>query len=230
MNDLSSEAGLFRRELRDVRTVTQNTDIRLRRLLEAALPVQRPGGLTARHAFCAVRGFTEKRGAEHVARQLFGTDRELSQLIELKTATGPAMTSSAPWAGELIGTVVQDIADNLLPASVLSQLRELSGNPYLFVDGAVTSPGTHTGAERLVRRRRPRDPGREAAAGVGEPAGEEVRVDHRILARTGERLAGQRRDRVPDLAPAGSRLGRRRDPARRGCRDAGAACPACSPA
>ena len=146
MNDLSSEAGLFRRELRDVRTVTQNTDIRLRRLLEAALPVQRPGGLTARHAFCAVRGFTEKRGAEHVARQLFGTDRELSQLIELKTATGPAMTSSAPWAGELIGTVVQDIADNLLPASVLSQLRELSGNPYLFVDGAVTKVPAHTPA------------------------------------------------------------------------------------
>jgi hypothetical protein len=51
----------------------------------------------------------------------------------------PAMTSVAGWAAELTATVVQDIADNMLPASAFSQLSTL-GLRYLFVQG--TKPST----------------------------------------------------------------------------------------
>ena len=35
--------------------------------------------------------------------------------LELRAATGPAMTGIAGWAAELIGVMVADIADRMLP-------------------------------------------------------------------------------------------------------------------
>jgi hypothetical protein len=106
-----------------------------------ALP--RPGGLVARLAACHLIAHREKRQPEDVAKQYFGGDRDLAHLVELRGAVTPAMTGVAGWAAELAATVVQDVADNLLPASVLAQLRSY-GLAYAFIDGAVARVPVHT--------------------------------------------------------------------------------------
>ncbi len=55
-------------------------------------------------------------------------------VIELRAASGPATTTTAGFAAELIGITVADIAQNLLPASALMQLRSL-GLQYTFAGG-----------------------------------------------------------------------------------------------
>jgi hypothetical protein len=61
-----------------------------------------------------------------VARQRFADDRDLAHLIEIKTAVAPEQSTVATCAGELAATVVQDVADNLLPESALAQSRAVS--------------------------------------------------------------------------------------------------------
>jgi hypothetical protein len=52
-----------------------------------------------------------------VALQIFAKDCALMGVRELKAAIGPAMTTQSTWAIDLVNTVVQDLADNLLPES-----------------------------------------------------------------------------------------------------------------
>src|SRR4029450_2243398 len=77
-----------------------------------------------------------------VARQHFADDRDLARLIEIRAAVTPAMTGVAGWAAALAAVVVQDVADNLLPASALAQLRSM-GLAYSFIDGAVARVPVH---------------------------------------------------------------------------------------
>jgi hypothetical protein len=142
MNDLSSDAiGVFRRELRDTRSVVANIDHRTRRMVEPR-STERPAGLIARLCACAVLSRTERAPIDDIVRRHFGRDAELAQLIT-RAATGPAMTSGSGWASELVATVVADIADNLLPQSAFSQLRE-RGLQYMFIDAGLARVPTHS--------------------------------------------------------------------------------------
>lgn len=123
MNDLS-DIGLLRRQFRDVHSVVSRLDTQTRKLFEPSAP-PRPAGLTARLAACHLIARARHSETETVGRQYFGGDNELAQLITMKSATGPAMSSVAGWAAELSTAATQDVAQNLLPATVLSQLRQL---------------------------------------------------------------------------------------------------------
>src|SRR5262245_48742156 len=87
--------------------------------------MDRPGGLCARFAAVINKAHIENHPAADIARLLFADDQVL-----VKAATGPATTTGAVWAAELVGPLVQDVADNLLPESVLVQLRRASGLEY----------------------------------------------------------------------------------------------------
>src|SRR4051812_3157590 len=100
--------GLLRRELKDARSLAANIDSRLRKALDP--PLQRSGGLVARHAACALIASVERRDVAAVARQNFGGDRNLANLIELRTAAPPAQVSVSTWAAELtVATAVADL-------------------------------------------------------------------------------------------------------------------------
>jgi hypothetical protein len=142
LENLTASFGLVRREFRDVHAIVGRLDHQTRKLFEPrALP--RPGGLVARPAACHLIAHREKRQPEDVAKQYFGGDRDLAHLVELRGAVTPAMSGVAGWAAELAAVVVQDVADNLLPASVLAQLRSY-GLAYGFIDGAVARVPVHT--------------------------------------------------------------------------------------
>ena len=140
MNDYS-DIGLLKRSFRDVHAVVSRLDTQMRRLIEPAA-IDRPGGLVARAAACHLLAKWERRGAEDVARQHFARDNDLHHLI--RAASGPAMTGVAGWAAELAAVTVADIATNLLPQSVLTQLRAASGQPYTFVEGSVVKVPIHS--------------------------------------------------------------------------------------
>jgi Phage capsid family len=142
VENLTADFGLMKREFRDARSVLSRLGHQTRKLFEPRLRA-RPGGLTARFAVCELFARTERRKPADVARQHFADDRDLARLIELKGAVAPAQTTVAGWAAELAAVVVQDIADNLLPASVLTQLRA-QGLAYGFIDGAVARVPVHT--------------------------------------------------------------------------------------
>ncbi|PSO30117.1 phage major capsid protein [Bradyrhizobium sp. MOS002] len=131
MNDLTHTLGLMRSELRDVRSVVNRVDHKTARLAAANSTSIRNGCLTARTAACALISRVTKRSAAAVAQQLWPYD------LELKAATGPARTDTAGWSAELIGVMVADIADRMLPQSVFSQLRAM-GLQYTFSGNSVT--------------------------------------------------------------------------------------------
>jgi hypothetical protein len=106
-------------------------------------PMRRPAGLVARYALVSVLARMERHGIADVARQHFPRDTDLSGLIEVKTAIGPAQTTVTGWAAELVGTTVQDIADRLLPQTALAQLRP-HGLAYAFLGGGLVSVPYHT--------------------------------------------------------------------------------------
>jgi hypothetical protein len=110
MNDIST-IGLMWRELRDVRAVVSRMDH-----FEPSM-THRPGGLVARLATVALIASTERREPTDVALQISAKDCALMGVRELKAAIGPAMTTQSTWAIDLVNTVVQDLADNLLPES-----------------------------------------------------------------------------------------------------------------
>jgi hypothetical protein len=143
MNEITqADFGLLRRQVRDVAAVVGNIDHRFRK--QDLVSIHRPAGLSSRFAACALIARAEKRNAEDVARQHFSADRELAQLIEIRTAVAPAQSTVATWAAELAAVVTQDVAENLLPATVLAQLRQLSGQPYAFVEGATVRIPVHS--------------------------------------------------------------------------------------
>jgi hypothetical protein len=143
MNEITShDFGLLRREVRDARTVLSRLDHQMRQQAEPGT-LRRPAGLVARLAAVALISRAQRQTPDAVARQYFRDDRDLAGLIEIKTAIAPAQTTVTGWASELAAIVVQDIADNLLPQSALSQLRA-QGLAYGFVDGAVARTPIHT--------------------------------------------------------------------------------------
>jgi hypothetical protein len=142
MNDLTHEFGLLKRQLRDVAAVVNTVDHRTRKLTEpSAAP--RPAGLVARFAACCLIAKLERRQPADVAKQSFADDRDLQHLIELRAATGPATTTQATFAAELIGVTVADIAQNLLPTSTFAQLRSV-GLQYTFAGGPPVRVPHHT--------------------------------------------------------------------------------------
>jgi hypothetical protein len=149
MNDISSTIGLMRREFRDTHAVVSRVDHQLRRLIDGRASIDRPGGLTARAAVCALFSHTQRRGADDIAREHFRADRDLDRLLTQRATTSPASTSAVGWAAELISTVTADIADTLLPASAFVQLRAL-GIEYMLNGSALirvpTWSPTATGA------------------------------------------------------------------------------------
>jgi HK97 family phage major capsid protein len=139
MNDLSSTVGLMRREFRDVHSVVSRMDHQVRKLVDGRAAPDRPGGLIARSALCHVLGHLQGRDADEIARELFGTDRDLDRLMTLRAAVNPANTTVATWAAELAQTIIVDIADRLIPESAYVQLRRL-GIPYELGRGAIKVP------------------------------------------------------------------------------------------
>ena len=144
MNDLSADIGLLKRQVRDVQSVAGNIQHQVRKL-DQPRTMERPGGLVARFAARSVISRATRQSIDGVAKQHFAADRDLQHLIELRTISGPATTSTTAWAGDLVATVVADIAENLLPASAFSQLRAL-GLQYMFVDGGVARVPFHNPA------------------------------------------------------------------------------------
>jgi hypothetical protein len=130
MDDIQSTLGLLRREVRDARAIASNVDRKLTRLIENG-DGSRDGSLVVRLAACRVLARTERTTPAAIAADRWPHD------IQLKTATGPALSSQSGWASELIATVIVDIADRLLAPSVFSQLRD-RGLALDFIDGAVT--------------------------------------------------------------------------------------------
>ena len=141
--DLMHTVGLMHRELKDARSIMANVQHHVRQLREPqATP--RPAGLVARLAACAIISRGTRQALDAVVKQNFPNDRDLAALIELRTATAPAMTGQAGWAAELVGTAVTDVADNLLGDTALAQLRA-RGLAYGFVPGSgIVRVPTHT--------------------------------------------------------------------------------------
>jgi hypothetical protein len=133
IENLSASIGLLRREVKDVRAVAAHIENRTRNLNQPSA-IRRPGGLCGRAAACWLIGLAEKRSPLDVCRQHFGGDYELNQWMT-RAASSPASTTTSGFGAELAQVVVADIADNLLPASVLVQLRNM-GLAYEFVGGA----------------------------------------------------------------------------------------------
>jgi hypothetical protein len=95
-----SEIGILKRQFRDVHSVVSRLDNQTRRIFEPQ-PLRRPAGLVARLAACTVLARLERRQPPDVAKQAFSDDRELGQLVAMKTAVSSAQTGVAGWASEL---------------------------------------------------------------------------------------------------------------------------------
>ena len=67
MNDISSTIGLMRREFRDVHAVVSRMDSQVRQLVGGRAANDRPGGLIARAAVCAVLGHIQIRSDDDLA-------------------------------------------------------------------------------------------------------------------------------------------------------------------
>ena len=136
MNALSpNDIGILRRQVKGA--VLDD----LRALIDPPAD-HRPAGLVARLAAVHLLAKAERCQPAEFARQHFARDTDLHHLI--RTASGPAMTTGSGWAAELAAVTVADIATNLLPASVLSQLRAASGQPYAFVAGSTVKVPIHS--------------------------------------------------------------------------------------
>lgn len=142
MNDISHTVGLMARQLRDVQSGVSTVNHQIRRLTEAPA-YSRPAGIVARLAACAVLGRVEKRSLDDIVRLHFGDDRELAQVV--KAAVDPAQTGVAGWASEIVGVIVADVAERLLPESVFAQLRA-RGVEYNFLEGGLVRAPTHAAA------------------------------------------------------------------------------------
>lgn len=143
MNDLSSDTiGVFRRELRDARSVVANIDHRLRKMFDGSDRSARPAGFSARLAACHLLSHAQGRPLDDVVKQNFRHDGELAAWIQTRAVASPAMTTVPGWLQELTGPIVADVASNLLRDSVLSQLR-LRGLIYDYVAGGLVRVPYH---------------------------------------------------------------------------------------
>jgi hypothetical protein len=129
MNDLTSEIGLVKRQLRDVLAVASNVDHRTRKLVEPSA-IHRSGGLVARLAAVELLARSQKRLRGDVAKQYFRDDNDLAPLIELKAAMAPAQTTVSGWAAELAGAAVPNFVPSITRrsawADVLARLPQIS--------------------------------------------------------------------------------------------------------
>jgi hypothetical protein len=91
----------------------------------------------------AISGFpADHVPAAQIAEERWRHDASLGRALRLKSAAGPALTTQATWAQDIVAELVQDIAVNMLPTSTLVQLRALSGLDYEFqLGGNVRVPG-----------------------------------------------------------------------------------------
>lgn len=130
MNDITHTLGLLRSEVRDARAIASNLDYKFTRLVEGAggNGGPRDGSLVIRAIACRLLSHIRHQAAAEVAGSFWPRD------LKLRSAVAPAMTTVAGWAAELVGSMVADIADRLLPPSVFSQLRA-KGLAYEFTDG-----------------------------------------------------------------------------------------------
>jgi hypothetical protein len=131
MNDISSDIGLLRREVRDVRGIVANLDNRSRKAESAAI---HPQQLLARTLTCHAIGRQRARPAAAVAAETYGNDPALLKALASpglvgKAASGPAMTSDAAWAGTLAqaGTSDTGFLQMLTPNSIYAQLSKHPG-------------------------------------------------------------------------------------------------------
>jgi hypothetical protein len=139
MNALSPDTvGLMRREFRDVHAVVSRMDSQVRQLVGGRAGLDRPGGLVARAAVCAVIGHAQSRTDDDIQRELFPQDRELASMV-LRAVASPANSTVATWAAELVQTITQDVSDRLIPQSVLIRLRAL-GIEYALGAGLIKVP------------------------------------------------------------------------------------------
>ena len=110
---------------------------RLDRIENRSAPIDRPAGLCARLAACELLGISGG-GWRAAAPRHFPHDTLLT-----KAASGPAVTGSPAWAGDLVGPLVQDLGERLLPETVFQQLRMLSGLEYELGQGGVPRVPSH---------------------------------------------------------------------------------------
>lgn len=115
MND---DLALAIRIAKDTRSAVSAVDYHLNKLLDrdGGKP-RRDGSLIIRMAACQLISVAYKQPVAAVARQFWPDD------VQLKAAVAPARTDTTGWAAELVATVVAEIPDRLLPASVFSRLR-----------------------------------------------------------------------------------------------------------
>ncbi|MBR0823750.1 phage major capsid protein [Bradyrhizobium liaoningense] len=127
----------LKRAISDVQSKISRLDHRLQHAASGAPGDDR--SLITRIAACLLLGRSQKRSAGALAAQLWPHD------LELKAAVSPAMTSVSGWAGELVGSLVQDLASRMLPSSCFSQLRT-TGLSYDLTEGGVVKVPSHLSA------------------------------------------------------------------------------------
>lgn len=76
--------------------------------------------LFAKMATVAFASHAQQKSVDQVVAENFGADRELNAV--LKTAVGPALTTQAGWASELVRQGYADFMDALRPTSFYAQL------------------------------------------------------------------------------------------------------------
>jgi HK97 family phage prohead protease len=83
-------------------------------------PLERPGDLIVR--VCAIRILSHitHRHPEDLLREMYGNDEQTGMV--LKTASGPALTTQAGWAAELVQTATADFVDTLKPDRIYPSL------------------------------------------------------------------------------------------------------------
>lgn len=115
MNETCDTIGVFRRELRDTRMLAVNIDHRLRTLTEPSRGMRRPAGIIARLATVHLMSRAARTRSTASCKRHFADDRVSLHCSPSKQRRGPATTTQAGWAAELVLDSVQDAATNLLP-------------------------------------------------------------------------------------------------------------------
>jgi len=155
MNDLSADIGLLKRQVRDVQSVAGNIQNHLRKLDQPQRARPSPQHLFARAMCCYVLGMRQTRAPAAIAGEVFGNDAALLNGLARpgaigKSVTNPANTTTAAWAGELVGTGIADLdlLQLLSPQSVYAQLStrpmtirvNLSGRGAMKIPSRAPSP------------------------------------------------------------------------------------------
>ena len=215
MNDLASTIGLMRREFRDVHAVVSRLDHQTRKLFEPSTTIHRPRGIVARFAAVQLLARMQKCRAADFVKQHFADDRDLTRLVEMRTAMAPATTTATTWAAELAAIVVQDIADNFFRKACSRNSAPRAAKIISSSTAAVARVPTHQPAASgaFVLEGNPIPVGALILGSISlkpKKAAAIVAVDERIT----HRLAAQCRIEFAHVARRGHRLDDRRHLAR----------------